>query len=444
MKVRYKYRIYPTIPQKKELSKSFGCGRVVYNDAKAYCDDLYKQNKKKPSSAELQKLFITQAKKTPERAWLSEVSVIPLQQSIRDLDQAYRNFYNSITGKRKGPKVRPPRFKKRQSAQSARFTRNGFKLYESRSKVYLAKIGDIKIRLSRPLPSEPSSATIIKDAADRYFISFVVETSAEPLPKTNKEVGIDLGITTFATLSTGEKRLSPRPLREGQKKLARLQRKFSRAQKGSNRREKLRLKIAKLHARIKDTRLDFQHKLSTDLAKNYDSITLETLKSSNMMRNHKLAKHIADAGWRQFRTLIEAKCAKYGREFRVISQWEPTSQKCSVCGFNGGKKKLDVREWKCMNCGAVHDRDINAAKNILSAGSKIKASKLQLVSTTEISLENDNIVQLALFGRDTSDKSKPGTQQRRTRRRSASKKSASSSNDKSSNLDPFKQLSLFN
>ena len=422
MKVRYKYRVYPTIHQEKNLGKLFGCCRVVYNDAKAYCDDLYKQNKKKPSSAELQKLFITQAKKTPERAWLSEVSVIPLQQSIRDFDQACQNFFKSTTGKRKGPKVRPPRFKKKQSTQSARFRIGGFKVNELKSKVYLAKIGDIKIRLSRPLPSEPSSATIIKDAANRYFISFVVETSAEPLPKTNKEVGIDLGITTFATLSTGEKRLSPRPLRKYQKKLARLQRKFSRSQKGSNRREKLRLKIARLHARIKDIRLDFQHKLSTDLAKNYDSIKLETLKSSNMMRNHKLAKHIADAGWRQFRTLIEAKCAKYDREFIVISRWEPTSQKCSVCGFRGGKKKLDVREWKCINCGTVHDRDINAAINILNTGSKTKALESQPVINTKVSLENDNVVQLDLFSKDTSDKPKSGKQQRRTRRRSASKK----------------------
>ena len=442
MKAIYKYRVYPTIPQEKKLSKLFGCRRVVYNDALACCNSFYKQNKKKPSSAELQKLFITQAKKMPERAWLSEVAVAPLQQSIRDLDQAYQNFYNSITGKRKGPKVNPPRFKKRQSAQSARFTRYGFKLYESRSKVHLAKIGDIKIRLSRPIPSEPSSATIIKDAANRYFISFVVETSAEPLPKTNKEVGIDLGITTFATLSTGEKRLSPRPLRKYQKKLARLQRKFSRSQKGSNRREKLRLKIARLHARIKDIRLDFQHKLSTELTKKYDSITLENLKPSNMMRNHKLAKHIADAAWRLFRTLIEGKCAKYDRELTVISEWEPTSQKCSVCGFRGGKKKLDVREWKCINCGAVHDRDINAAINILNTGSKTKALESQPVINTKVSLENDNVVQLDLFSKDTSDKPKSGKQQRRTRRRSASKKLASGS-DKVSTSEFFKQLSLF-
>ena len=161
-----------------------------------------------------------------------------------------------------------------------------------------------------------------------------------------------------------------------------------------------------------------------------------------MMRNHKLAKHIADAGWRQFRTLIEGKCAKYDRELILIPQWEPTSQKCSVCGFNGGKKKLDVREWKCMNCGAVHDRDINAAKNILYAGSKTKVLESQPVINTEVSLENDNVVQLDLFSRDTSDKPKSSKQQRRTRRRSASKKSASGS-DKPATSEFFKQLSLF-
>ena len=379
MKARYKYRLYPTALQVKKLSKLFGCCRVVYNDALAYCNDLYEQNQKKPSGYELQKLFITQAKKTTERSWLSEVSVVSLQQSIRDLDQAYRNFYNSITGKRKGPKVNPPRFKKRQSAQSARFTRTAFKVHEIRNKVYLAKIGNIKIRLSRPLSSAPSSATIIKDAANRYFISFVVETSAEPLPKNNKDLGIDLGITTFATLSNGEKILAPKPLKNNLKKLAKFQRKFARTKKGSNRREKSRLKVARLHVKIKDVRKDFHHKLSTKLARQYDTLVLEDLNTSGMMRNHKLAKHIADAGWRNFRALTENKCKKYDREFRVISRWEPTSQRCSVCGFKGGKKELNVREWTCINCGTVHDRDINAAINIRNTGSETKILQLQPV-----------------------------------------------------------------
>ncbi len=213
MKARFKYRIYPTRQQKYRLAKLFGCVRVVWNDSLACCQEKYTSGEKKLDLSELQKLFITQAKNTEDREWLSEVSVVPLQQSLNDLNQAYQNFFTSSKGKRKGRPVKPPKFKTRRSKQSARFTLRGFKVYQE--KVYLAKIGKFKVAWSRPLPNPPSSVTVIKDSATRYFLSFVVEIQPETLPKTDNSVGIDLGIKTFATLSNGsncQKIDAPKPL----------------------------------------------------------------------------------------------------------------------------------------------------------------------------------------------------------------------------------------
>ncbi|OZH52767.1 transposase [Hydrocoleum sp. CS-953] len=366
MKARYKYRIYPNHVQINKLNQLFGCCRFVWNQSLAYCNQLYADGIKKPSYTDLTKQFITQAKK--DLLWLKEVASTPLQQSLKDLDQAYKNFFNSCTKKPKGIKVKPPKFKSRKSRQTARFVGANYKI--GKDKIYLPKVGRIKIFWSRPLPNQPSSVTIIKDSSNRYFASFVVETCAEHLPKINNSIGIDLGISTFAALSNGKKIFAPKPLKQNLKKLAKFQHKFNRTEKGSKRREKARLRVAKLYAKIKDIRTDFLHKLSTKLAKQYDEIVLEDLNVSGMVSNRKLSKAISDLGWRQFRTLTENKCEKYGREFRVIDRWEPTSQKCSACGFPGGKKELNVREWTCLNCGAVHDRDINAAINILEADSQ--------------------------------------------------------------------------
>jgi len=367
MKLRYQYRIYPTSEQQTALAQLFGCCRVVWNDALALCLKTYQEGGKKPKSSELQKTFITEAKKTEERKWLGEVSAIPLQQSINNLDQAYSNFFKSCTGKRKGKRVNPPRFKKRKSRQSAHFTRGGFKLREN-GKVYIAKIGEVKTIWSRELPAVPSSMTVIKDSADRHFVSVVVDSEVEKLPENDNSVGIDLGILDFATLSNGEKIKAPKPLKNKLKRLRNLQRNHSRKQKGSKRREVARKKVAKLHAKIKDTRNDFLHKLSTRIIRENQTIVLEDLNVSGMVKNRKLSRAISDLGWRTFRTMLEAKSVMYGRDFRVIDRWTPTSQTCSECGFKGGKKELNIREWTCLNCGTVHDRDINAAKNILVAG----------------------------------------------------------------------------
>jgi putative transposase len=366
MKARYRYRIYPTSSQQLALSKLFGCVRVVWNDALAYSVAEYQSGGKKPKGAELQKQFITQAKKTIEREWLSEVSNIPLQQSLNDLEQAYQSFFKSCKGERKGKLVRPPRFKKRRAAQSARFTRGGFKVHQR--SVYLAKVGKLEIVWSRSLPSEPSSVTVIKDAADRYFLSFVVEIQPSVLPQNDNAVGVDLGITTFATLSTGEKVDAPKPFKKCIQRVRRLSKNLSRKTRGSKRYEKARKRKARLQANLKDTRTDFLHKLSTRLICENQTIVLEDLNTAGMLRNRKLSRAVSDLGWRQFRTFLEGKAQKYGREFRIISRWEPTSQTCSCCRFRGGKLDLKIREWTCLNCEAIHNRDVNAAINIKVAG----------------------------------------------------------------------------
>ncbi|NEQ40467.1 MAG: IS200/IS605 family element transposase accessory protein TnpB [Okeania sp. SIO3I5] len=366
MKSRFKYRIYPTPGQKHRLAKLFGCVRVVWNDSLACCQEKYKLGENKPTNSELQKLFITQAKKTEDREWLSEVSNIPLQQSLNDLNQAYQNFFKSTKGQRKGKAIKPPKFKTRKSKQTARFRKDGFKL--GQHKVYLAKIGKLKIVWSRELPAAPSSVTVIKDSANRYFLSFVVETCAEILPQTDNSVGIDLGIKTFATLSDGTKIDAPKPLKKRIKKYKKLSKSLSKKTKGTNRYEKAKLRLAKFHAKLKETRTDFLHKLSTKIICENQTVVLEDLNVSGMVKNRKLSRAISDLGWRTFRTFLEGKAEKYGRDFRVINRWEPTSQTCSSCGFKGGKLDLSVREWECFNCGVKHDRDENAAINILVAG----------------------------------------------------------------------------
>lgn len=398
MKARYRYRFYPTTEQQSKLSRLFGCCRVVWNDALAFC----RGSENLPKNGDLQKQFITQAKQSEERQWLGEVSNIPLQQSIADLGVAYGNFFASLKGKRKGIKVKLPKFKKRSGKQTARFRRGGFVLREH--KVYLAKIGEVKVQWSRELPSDPSSVTVIKDCAGRYFLSFVVETQAVNIPAINDGVGIDLGITTFATFSDGQKVNAPKPLKKNLRKLRKAQKSLSRKQKGSKRRERARLKVAKIHAKITDIRSDFLHKLSTKVAIKNQAVALEDLNVSGMVKNRKLSRAISDLGWRQFRTLLEAKCSKYQRQFVVIDRWEATSQVCSCCGFRGGKKALNIREWQCLNCGTVHDRDINASVNIKVAGGLSEAKngrrgkrKSSLLVAPDEALTHRKTIQLNLF-----------------------------------------------
>jgi len=318
MKARYQFRFYPTDQQQQTLAQLFGCVRVVWNDALAIC----KQSEKLPSNNDLQKLVITQAKKTVEREWLSEVSNIPLQQSVADLGVAYKNFFDSLKGKRKGTKVGSPNFKKKTNQQSARFRIGGFSL--KGQEVYLAKIGNVKPVWSRELPSSPTWVTVIKDWANRYFLSFVVEVNPVQVDPKNQSIGIDLGIKTFAVMSDGEKAESPDYSRLD-RKIRKLQKKLARQPKDSRRRNKTRIQIAKLHNQIADIRKDFLHKLSTKIVSENQAIIWEDLNVLGLVKNRKLSRAISLQGWREFRTLCEAKSEKFGREFKIISRWEPTS-----------------------------------------------------------------------------------------------------------------------
>jgi len=342
------------------LAQLFGCVRVVWNDALAIC----KQADKLPGYSKLSAL-LTQSKKNEDREWLKSVSSVPLQQSLRNLDVAYRNFFNSRNGKRKGGKIGSPNFKKKTNQQSAEFTKAAFLMKDG--EVYLAKIGDLKPIWSRKLPSEPSSITVIKDCANRYFLSFVVEVQPIQIEAKNQSIGIDLGIKTIAVMSNGEKAQSP-VYRMIDRKIRKLQKKLARQQKDSNRRNITRLRIAKLHNQIADIRKDFLHKLSTKTVSENQTIVLEDLNVSGMVENRKLSRAISQQGWREFRTLCEAKSQKFGRNFQVISRWEPTSQICSDCGFRWGKVDLSIRSILCLNCGVEQDRDENAAKNIELVG----------------------------------------------------------------------------
>ena len=332
----------------------------MWNDALA----IYKKEGIK--TKDVDKRVITQAKKRRERCWLSEVSNIPLQQSFRDLKQAYSNFFNSLKGKRKGKKVGEPKFKSKHSRQTAKYRIGGFSVHSE--SVKLAKIGHIPMVVSRLITSPPSSVTIIKDASNRYFASFVVEVEPISISAPNESIGIDLGLTHFAILSNGEKIDNPKLHKKMLKCIKRANKKLSKCNKNSNRRKKAKLKLAKLHAKVKDSRTDFLHKLTTRLARENQAIAIEDLNVSGMVKNRKLSRAISDAGWYSFKQLLTAKCDKYNRHLVVIDRWEATSQKCSSCGFKGGKKELNVRDWICLNCGVHHDRDINAAQNILVAG----------------------------------------------------------------------------
>ncbi|MGW5234474.1 RNA-guided endonuclease InsQ/TnpB family protein [Streptomyces nodosus] len=364
MQLRYSFRVYPAAGQQQALAKAFGCARVAYNDALRIREDSRDAGLPFVPSAELSKR-LTASKKTPERAWLGEVSSVVLQQSLRDLDTAYKNFFDGLKGKR--PKMGPPRFKSRKDTrQSIRFTANaGWKITPG-EKLRLPKIGDLRLKWSRELPSTPSTVTVVKDSAGRYFASFAVETEQEILPEVEPVVGIDLGLTHFAVLSDGRKVDSPKFLRRAEKKLKKAQQNLSRKKKGSNNRAKARTKVARAHAKVADARREFHHQLSTRIIRENQAVAVEDLSAKGLART-RLAKSIHDAGWSAFVSMLEYKAARYGRTFVRIGRFEPTSQVCCVCGIKDGPKPLHIREWTCGACGAVLDRDINAAVNVAKA-----------------------------------------------------------------------------
>jgi len=382
MKARYNYRIYPTPQQQSKLSQLFGCVRVVYNDALAAVKAT-PEGEKWPSSVDLIKA-IAQAKKTPERSWLADVSSVPLQQSVRDLGLAFTAFFDSLSGKRKGRKSGFPRFKKRTNAQSARFTRAAFAVADN--KLFLAKMGRFKVEWSRDLPSEPSSATVTLNTAGQYHVSFVVEVCPVSVEPVRSSVGVDLGIKTFAFLSTGERVESPGYARLD-RKIRRFQKHLSRQVKGSKRYQATRLRIAKLKLKVRNLRKDFLHKSSTKLIRENQTVSLEDLNVSGMVKNRKLARAISEQGWGEFRTMCESKAERIvNRAVNIISRWEPTSQICSDCGFHWGKLDLSIRSILCISCGTEHDRDENASKNIDQVGAGASADSKWTVKARKSSL----------------------------------------------------------
>ncbi|MFF8022414.1 RNA-guided endonuclease InsQ/TnpB family protein [Streptomyces sp. NPDC007896] len=371
MQLRYSFRLYPDSGQRTALAKAFGCARVVFNDAVRAREDARRAGEAFPAAGELSKKLITAAKQTASRAWLGEVSSVVLQQSLRDAEAAYRNFFASLKGERKGVKTGAPRFKSRKDKrQSIRFTANARWSITDSGRLNLPKVGAVKVKWSRTLPAQPSSVTVIKDAAGRYFASFVIDTDsaadAARMPDTDHTIGIDLGLTHFAALSDGTKIDSPRFLRRAEKKLKRAQRELSRKQKGSKNREKARLKVARAHAKVADARHEFHHQLSTKLIRDNQAIGVEDLAVKGLART-RLAKSVHDAGWSAFVHMLEYKAARYGRTLVKIGRFEPTSQTCSACGIKDGPKPLNVREWTCTACGSLHDRDHNAAINVKTA-----------------------------------------------------------------------------
>ncbi|NBE83149.1 RNA-guided endonuclease InsQ/TnpB family protein [Micromonospora rubida] len=368
MQLRYHYRVYPDAAQREALARSFGCARVVFNDGLRLRQRARENGEKYVSDAELSRRLITEAKLTPQRAWLGEVSSVVLQQALADLNVAYRNLFNSVTGKRKGRKVAPPRFRSRKdNRQAIRFTKNSRFTVLGNGRLRLPKIGDLHVRWSRSLPSEASSVTVIRDAAGRYLASFVVQTNQdETLPPVDPEIGIDLGLTHFAVMSDGAKVTAPKFLRRAARKLKRLQQDLSRKQRGSQNRKKAVVKVARAHARVADTRRDWQHKLSTAIIRDNQAVYVEDLCVVGLGRT-RLAKSVHDAGWASFRAMLEYKAARYGRTFARVDRFFPSTRMCSACGRINDKMALAVRAWDCP-CGAAHDRDINAAKNIKAAG----------------------------------------------------------------------------
>lgn len=362
----YKYRFYPTPDQVEQLTRTFGCVRYVYNRALAERSRAWTQEKCRVTHAETDRM-LTDWKRDPELEWLTEPSKGPLQASLRNLQGAFDKFWRKQN--------RYPRFKKKgKTRDSATYFRNCFTFRNGRLK--LAKqSAPLDIRWSRPLPegAEPSQVTVSRDAADRWHVSILVEETIEQHAPTDTAVGIDAGVTTLATLSTGEKVTNPRHEKKDREKLTRAQRNISRKQKGSANRAKARKRVARIHARIADRRRDHLHKVTTRLVRENQVIAIEDLGVRNMMKNRSLARAISDASWSGFRSMLEYKADWYGRDVVAIDRWYPSSKQCSACGALRETLPLNIREWACAECGTVHERDVNAAKNIHAAGLAVRA-----------------------------------------------------------------------
>ncbi|WP_235215792.1 RNA-guided endonuclease InsQ/TnpB family protein [Mycobacterium kyorinense] len=369
--MRYRYRIEPTQAQQQMLARVLGCCRVVFNDALRVRDDAYRAGEKIPDT-EIQRRVITQAKATEERWWLAEVPSVALVQSVNDSRRAFRNFFDSVSRRRKGRRIGRPRFKSRKDhRQSFRLTRNGFGLRPN-GRLFLAKVGEVRVRWSRELPGQPSSVTIIREPDGHYYASFVVDVEPSPLQASDREAGVDVGLNRLATVATTDGQrtdvANPKHLGRKLRKLRRLEREKSRRQEGSANRNKTRRKVAAQHGKVARARRDYHHKQALALVRENQVIHVEDLNIVGMVANRRLARAISDAGWGQFVKIIGEKAGRYGRSLHQVSRWLASSKTCSACQHRLDELPLQIREWTCPACRTVHDRDYNAAKVILAAG----------------------------------------------------------------------------
>lgn len=360
MEKAYRYRFYPTTEQESLLRRTMGCTRLVYNKALAARTEAWYKHQDRVGYSQTSSM-LTSWKQQEDLEFLNEVSCVPLQQGLRHLQTAFTNFFAG--------RAKYPNFKKKSNGGSAEFTKSAFRWRDGQ--VFLAKCTEaLPIRWSRPIPEgcDPSTITVKLDASGRWFASLLVDTNIPHLPTSDKQIGLDMGVTSLITTSNGDKVTNPKHFKQLRKKLKRLQKCLARKTKGSNNRHKARVKVARVYAQITDARKDFLHKLTTQLVRENQTIVVEDLAIKNMVKNHKLALAISDASWGELIRQLVYKCEWYGRELIKIDRWFPSSKRCGNCGHIVDKLPLNIREWECPKCGSNHDRDINAAKNCLAAG----------------------------------------------------------------------------
>lgn len=367
----YKYRFYPTAEQELNLTQTFGCVRFVFNKSLRYRQDAWYERKESTSYLKNSAL-LTEWKKEEEYQWLNDVSCVPLQQSLRHLQTSYSNFFKG--------RAKYPNFKNKDSKQSAEYTSSAFKWDGTNLK--LAKQSEpLNIRWSRKFTGRPTTITISKDKTNRYFVSILVEEEVKLLPVINSVVGVDLGIKDVVVLSDGTRSGNPKFTKKYEAKLAKYQRRLAKKQKGSNNRRKAKQKVARIYAKIADSRQDFTHKLTSKLIRENQVICIESLSVKNMVKNHKLAKAIQDVNWGELVRQLNYKANWYGRTLVAIDRWFPSSKRCSCCGYTLPRLDLGTRTWVCPECHSELDRDVNAALNIKAAGLAVLACGEDVIPT---------------------------------------------------------------